>query len=172
MACSITISKNEDHVFSTEIIPFRLIQHFLKVFRLLGEKFPQKKGYDLTVHHFPRHKPEISREDFKKAADSKDWRMALDFFVDNNEFQAFRATKTLLEKEEFDISILDEPPGAILTARYSYQGDALILQMGEENPRFIVSGDGFYKTTDLYAAEQESYRMYLRLHDAAPYEEF
>lgn len=170
MACEISISKKGQHLFSTEIFPFRRIDHFQRVFELLNTKFPENKGFDLEIRRFPHHMPAISREDFRTACGKDNWRDILDLFILEEELETFRASKRLLDFDEGDAPE-NSSEADTLKAMFGYEDQMVILQYGEGKPRFIVPGDTFFETEDLATAEKECYRLLLRITDRVPLEE-
>jgi hypothetical protein len=171
MACQISISKNDRHLFSTEIISFRHIQHFQTVFGILNVKFPENKGFNLQIHRFPRHMPAISREDFRKACLPNSWRAALDCFILDEELDAFRATREPLDLDDADQVPESTSEADTLKAIFRYQNEIVILQYGDHPPRYFVPGDTLFESDDLATAEKECYRVFLRINDNVPFEE-
>jgi hypothetical protein len=167
MAFQISIHKDDRHLFATETFFFRQIDQLQHAFGWLNVKFPENKGFELKIHRFPRCMPAISREDFRKCCLANDWRALLDLFILEEELDAFRSTKRLLDLDDYEQDTENDPESDTLKAMYGYQNDMVILQYGQEQPRFIVPGDTLFEATDLAIAERECYRLFLRITDRA-----
>ncbi|GGA92814.1 hypothetical protein [Puia dinghuensis] len=171
MAFQISINKGDQHILSTEIISFRQIDQLKTAFGWLNGKFPANNGFELLIHRFPRYMPPVNREDLRKACIVGDWRVILDLFILEEELEAFRATKQVLELDDSETNFQPSSGKDPLTGRYGYQNGRMVLQFGEQQLRFLIPGDTQFEADDLPTAERECYRLYLRLTDKAPLSE-